>query len=73
MNYPTREEIRELTPDQRLQLLEDVWETFELEPESLELSEGHRALIESRLQQLERHPESTVSWDEVLHRLRKAS
>ena len=72
MNYPTREEIRKLTPDQRLQLLEDVWETFKSEPESLELSEGHRDLIQKRLQLLEKHP-AMVSWDDVLHRLRQAS
>jgi len=73
MNYPTREEIRELTPEQRLRLLEDVWDTFEAAPESLEVSEGHRKLIEERFQQWERHPEATVSWDDVLHRLRESN
>jgi putative addiction module component (TIGR02574 family) len=52
MNYPTREEIKELAPEQRLQLIEDIEDTLEIEPESLELSESHRDVIEDRLQQL---------------------
>ena len=73
MNYPTRAEIEELSPDERLRLIDDVWETFEAAPESLELSQSHRELLERRLEQFEKDPDATVSWDEALQRLRRSS
>jgi putative addiction module component (TIGR02574 family) len=73
MNYPTRSEIEELSTDQRLQLIEDVWDTLGDSAESMELSEGHRDLLDGRLEQLEKNPNGTVSWTDALQRLRKAS
>jgi putative addiction module component (TIGR02574 family) len=71
MNYPTRPEIEALSPEQRLQLIGDVWETFEAAPHSLSLSEEHREVLEQRLGELELRPEVTVSWDEMLQQARR--
>ncbi len=73
MNYPTRSEIEELSTDQRLQLIEDVWNTLEDSPETMEFSQEHRDLLDRRLEQLEKNPNATVSWPDALQRLRKAS
>jgi len=70
MHYPTRTEIEELSPEERLRLIEDVWETFQTSPNSLELSGEHRAILDQRLSELERNPDKTMSWDEVLQKAR---
>lgn len=70
MHYPTRTEIEELSPEERLRLIEDVWETFQTSPDSLEISEEHRTVLDQRLSELERNPDKTVSWDEVLQKAR---
>jgi len=73
MNYPTRAEIEELSPDDRLRLIGDVWDTLNEAQESLELSESHRELLDERLSEYEKNPNATVSWEDALHRLRQAS
>lgn len=73
MAYPTRLAIEQLTPDERLRLIAYVWETFEAQPESLELSEAHCEPLDKRLSTYEKNPEATVSWEDALDRLRQAS
>ena len=73
MAYPTRTEIEQLTPDERLRLIAEVWDTFAAQPESLELPDAHRELLEERHASYEKNPQTTVSWDDALHRLRQAS
>ncbi|HWG18177.1 MAG TPA: addiction module protein [Acidobacteriaceae bacterium] len=68
MHYPTRTEIEELSTDDRLRLIGDVWDT--LEPNSLPLPDGHREILEERLAQLDRNPETTVSREEMMQRVR---
>jgi putative addiction module component (TIGR02574 family) len=70
MHYPTRTEIEELSTDERLRLIEDVWETIETSPDSLALSEEHREVLEQRLSELDQNPNSTLSWDETLQQVR---
>jgi putative addiction module component (TIGR02574 family) len=70
MQYPTRTEIEALSPDERLRLIEDVWETLEAEPGSLGLSDEHRDVVEERLRELERNPGATMSWDEMRQQVR---
>ena len=70
MHYPTRTEIEQLSPEDRLRLIEDVWETLEAVPVTLGLSEEHRKVIDLRHAELERNPDSTLSWDETLQRVR---
>jgi putative addiction module component (TIGR02574 family) len=70
MNYPTRPEIETLSAEQRLQLIGDVWETFEAAPHSLSLLEEHRDLLEQRLAELEHSPNETLSLDEMLQQAR---
>jgi len=70
MHYPTRTEIEELSREDRLRLIEDVWETLETLPDSLALSEEHRKVLDQRLAELERNPNGTISWDEMLQKAR---
>jgi len=70
MHYPTRTEIEQLSPEDRLRLIEDVWETLEVVSGSLALSDEHREVIDQRHAELERNPDSALSWGETLQRVR---
>ena len=70
MHYPTRSEIEELSPGERLRLIEDVWQTFESAPESLGLSEEHREVLDERLAELQKSPDRTMSLDEMRQKVR---
>jgi putative addiction module component (TIGR02574 family) len=86
MKYPTQSELQELSASDRLQLLEDVWETFVRAPDSLPLSDEHRfvrapdslplsdehrRVIERRLDAFNRDPSAGASWEEVRRRIKK--
>jgi putative addiction module component (TIGR02574 family) len=71
MHYPTRTEIEELSPEERLKLIEDVWETLEAAPDSLGLSEEHSNILDQRLGELDRNPDSTIGWDEMSRQVRQ--
>jgi putative addiction module component (TIGR02574 family) len=49
MKPPTTAELRELTAEQRLELLEAVWDTLAADPDSLPLSTEHRRELDRRL------------------------
>ena len=69
MRYPTTAEIEELTPDERLQLIADVWTTLEKKPEQLAMPEEHRKIVQERLAEHRRSPNDTLSWEEVKDRI----
>ena len=73
MKYPSQSELEELSASDRLQLLEDVWETFVRDPASLPLSDEHRREIERRLEAFRRDPSAGSSWEEVRARIKKPS
>ena len=70
MHYPTRTEIEELSTDERLRLIGDVWDTLEEAADSMALSDDHREILERRIASLERNPEATVSREVVMQRAR---
>ena len=69
MKYPTQEELLELSRSERLRLIEDVWETFVSEPQSLPLNEDHRQELDRRIEAWERDPEGGQAWPVVRKRI----
>ncbi len=57
----------ELPPDERMDLVETLWESLEREPPAL--PDWQRQLLDERLADLERHPEDGSSWEEVRERI----
>jgi putative addiction module component (TIGR02574 family) len=49
MKPPTTAELRELTAEQRLELLEAVWDTLTADPDSLPQSTEHHCELDTRL------------------------
>lgn len=46
---PILEEILRLPPDQRLQLVEDIWESLAASPADVSVPDWHRELLDERL------------------------
>jgi putative addiction module component (TIGR02574 family) len=63
-------ELFKLSPAERIQLAEDLWDSVAGEADKLQpLSEQQRAEIERRLSDHARDPSSAIGWDEVRSRL----
>lgn len=62
--------ITELTPDERLDLLERLWDSLATRPETVPLTEAQRGELDRRLDDLEREGPVGIPWDEVLTRTR---
>ncbi len=70
MNETLVEALLKLTPAERIQLAEDLWDSVAAEPERLPaLSEAQRQEIERRLADHDRDPNSAASWEDVRARL----
>jgi putative addiction module component (TIGR02574 family) len=62
--------IDDLSPDERLRLLEQLWDSLSQNPESIPLTDAQREELDQRLDDLERDGRNGIPWDEVLKRIR---
>ena len=58
-----------MSPEERLRLIEELWESLRAQPEALPLTRAQREELDRRLDQLERGEAETIPWDEVRTRL----
>jgi putative addiction module component (TIGR02574 family) len=72
MRYPTPQEIQELSVADRLQLLEEVWETLANHEAALPMTEGHKQEIDRRLEEWHKTGENGATWQQVRKRIEKA-
>lgn len=63
-------DIASLTPEERLGLLEELWDILATTPETIPLSAAQLAELDRRLDELEREGPVGIPWDEVLDRIR---
>lgn len=61
----TKSEIAALSVDERLTLIDDLWESIEEPDEALAPPDWHREVVERRLAAAERNPQPLISWEEV--------
>lgn len=66
----TATEIRKLSLAERIQLLEDVWDSIAEETNTWELTPELQAELDQRLNDLETNPSGNVTWEEVKAGLR---
>lgn len=59
----SKDEIRELSPEERLGLLDDLWAS--LSPAEIPLPEWHRRALDEALDEHSRDPDSGQAWEEV--------
>ena len=62
--------IFDLSPSEKLQLVEDLWDDLSSRPESVPLHEWQAEELDRRKANLLRDPGSALKWDEVLRRVR---
>ena len=59
-------EILKLPVEERLRLVELIWESLAADPSGVPLGDAHRAVIDERLAEHERSPDDVLSRDDVL-------
>lgn len=70
MNPALLDEALKLTPSERLELIDVLWDTLELVPtEEPRVSDYTRAILDERLADLEANPGDESSWSDVKRRL----
>ncbi|MBI3697658.1 MAG: addiction module protein [Acidobacteria bacterium] len=63
-------DIASLSSEERLRLLEELWESLSATPEAIPLTTAQREELDRRLEELDREGPNGIPWEEVLHRIR---
>lgn len=63
-------EITQLSTTERIQLVEDIWDTIATNPEGVGLSEAQTQELDRRLAAYHQNPQTGASWQEVQQRVR---
>jgi len=71
MKNTLREELLELSAAERMELVEELWDSIaaECEGEPWPLTDAQRQELDRRLRELEEHPERARPWEGVRKRL----
>lgn len=62
--------VFDLTPTEKLQLVEDLWDDLAAIPESVPVHDWQLAEIERRKANLQSNPASGLTWEEIKQRIR---
>ena len=65
-------DILQMSVAERIQLVEDIWDSIAAVPEALTLTEAERAELDRRLAAYAQNPTEGVSWDELKEKGRRA-
>ena len=60
-----------LSVPERIQLVEDIWDSIAAAPGPLELTKAQEEELDRRLKELDANPELAVPWEEVIAKLRR--
>jgi putative addiction module component (TIGR02574 family) len=66
-------DILELPVQERIHLVEMIWESIAAFPEAIEVSPELKSELNARLADFERDPEAGYSWDQVKTQLKNGS
>ena len=59
-----------LTPEERLQLVEQLWDGLAEQPERVPLTSAQKAELDRRLDEMERDGGDGIPWNDVLRQIR---
>lgn len=62
--------IFDLSPAEKLQLVEDLWDDLAATPGAVPVHDGQKEELARRKANLQKNPASAVSWEEVKRRIR---
>jgi putative addiction module component (TIGR02574 family) len=63
-------DIERLSTDERLELLDQLWDSLGRDPQALPLSDEQQRELDQRLDELEREGPKGLSWDEAVEQIR---
>ena len=63
-------DIANLSSEERLRLLEELWESLSAAPATVPLTDTQREELDRRLDELDRDGPTGIPWDEVLRQIR---
>ena len=66
-------EILELSVAERIQLVEDIWDSIAAVPESISLTDAERQELDRRLEAYAQNPSEGISWAELKKKVRKSA
>jgi putative addiction module component (TIGR02574 family) len=58
-------DYKKLSIPERLQLVEEIWNSIADETEALPLTDAQKAEIDRRIEQYRRDPDSAIPWEQV--------
>ena len=73
MNNISISDILELPIQERIHLVELIWDSVAAVPEAVEVSPALKAELEARLAEFEANPDAGYSWDQVKAHLKSGS
>ncbi len=71
MKSITASEIAKMPIQQRIQLVEDIWDSIVDMPEAVEIPEWHKKELEKRLEAYHANPNEGSPWEDVKKRILK--
>ena len=69
MKKITATDALELSISERIQLVEDIWDTIIAKASSVELTEEEKNIIDARLEKYHQNPELGSPWEDVYKRI----
>lgn len=73
MSHISITDILELPVQERIRLVELIWDSVAAVPDAVEISPALKVELEARLKEFEANPEAGYSWDQVKSRLKDGS
>ncbi|MBW7909036.1 MAG: addiction module protein [Kiritimatiellae bacterium] len=70
MTTLTRADVLNMSVPERIQLVEDIWDSIVEVPEQVELTPAQKAELDRRLEAYHRNPGEGTPWDIVKERIR---
>ena len=67
---PSTHSVFDLTPSEKLQLVEDLWDDLAATPSEIPIHEWQKEEMDRRKANLKKNPSTGLSWDEVKARVR---
>ena len=58
-------EIKKLSVPERLQLVEEIWDSIAATPEEVPVTPGQREELERRVQAYRQNPQAGATWEQV--------
>jgi len=63
-------EIEKLDIDERLELIETLWFSLSRDPSSIPVTDAQKAMLDERLDRIDRGDDEGIPWDDVMDRIR---